>query len=398
MLAFLLATIAVSASFEGGSVGRVEHVAPDYLKCAVKGQADQNNRNRQANWYYFRLDNLPASEVRIDFTDLVGEYNFRPGSHSVTRNSRPVYSYDNRTWKHFTDDQASWDEKEIQLTIRFKPERRTMWIAHTMPYTRRELDRLLKDVGGHPHLKRSVAGKTVHGREVPLLTITDPSVPESGKKVVWLMARQHAWETGTSFAADGAVRFLLSKDAEAAQLRRTTIFQVMPVFDMDGMAEGAVRFNVNGYDNNRNWDTVDPKLMPEIAGTRQTMLTWLDAGHRIDLFLAMHNTENTDYVEGPISRGGPAMKAMADDLVSRLRATTNFYDPRSPRDSMGRGTIDKGRMTVNQGLFSERKISAFLMELMVEKHPGLGRPRTAQDFSEFGAGLAKCLAAAAGSR
>ena len=397
MLAFLVAAISVSASFEGGSVGRVEHVAPDYLKCAVKGQADQNNRNRQANWYYFRLDGLPQREVRMDLTDLVGKYNFRPGSHSVTRNSRPVYSYDNRTWKHFTDEQSSWDEKAIVLTIRFRPERSTMWVAHMMPYTTRELNRLIKDVGGHPHLKRSVAGKTVHGREIPLLTITDNALPEAGKKVVWLMARQHAWETGTSLAADGAVRFLLSKEAEAEKLRRATIFQVLPVFDMDGMIEGAVRFNVNGYDNNRNWDTVDPKLMPEIAGTRKTMLDWLDAGHRIDLFLAMHDTESVDYVSGPITKGGPAMKAVADDLVSRLRATTSFYDPKSPRDSMGQA-VGKGRMTVYQGLFTERKVPAFGMELMVERHPQLGRPRTEEDFREFGAGLAKCLAAAAGSR
>jgi hypothetical protein len=52
------------------------------------------------------------------------------------------------------------------------------------------------------------------------------------------------------------------------------------------------------------------------------------------------------------------------------------------------------KRTVNQNLFAERKVPAFLMELMVERHPKLGRLRTAQDFSEFGAGLAKCLAAA----
>jgi hypothetical protein len=344
----------------------------------VKGQADQNNRNRQANWYYFRLDGLPREEFRIDFTDLVGEYNFRPGSHSVTRNTRPVFSYDNRVWTHFTGDQTSWDEKEVRLTVRFKPERATMWIAHTEPYTGRDLGRLL--TLRHPHLRRETIGKSVRGRDLTLLTITDPAAPETEKKVVWLMARQHAWETGTSWVADGAVRFLLS--AEAAPLRRTRVFKVLPMFDPDGVAEGAVRFNVHGYDNNRNWDAVDPKLMPEIAACRTRLLN-----DRIDVFLALHNTESADYVEGP-----PAM-APAADLVRLLREKTNFYDPASPRNSMGRGPIDKGRMTVNQYLFAERKMAAFLMELMVESHPRLGRPRTARDFSEFGAGLAQCLSA-----
>jgi murein tripeptide amidase MpaA len=393
MLALLLAAVAVTTQFEGGSIGRVETVAPGHLRCAIKGQADQNNRNRQANWYYFRLTGLPKGEFRIDFTDIVGEYNFRPGARSVTMNSRPVYSYDNRTWRHFTDEQCGWDEQNVVLTVRFTPERSTVWIAHVQPYTKHELDRLLAI--RHPHAKRESLGKTFRGRDLPLLTITDPSVPDASKKVVWLMARQHAWETGTSWVADGAVRFLLSQDADAARLRRTAIFKVIPVFDPDGVSEGAVRFNVNGYDNNRNWDAVNPKLMPEIAAARNAMLGWIDSGRRIDVFLAMHNTEGTDYVEGPVDIGGPATAAVANDLVRRLRELTNFHDPKSPRGFTGRVETAKGRMTVNHALFTERKVPAFLMELMVERHPKLGHPRTAREFSEFGTGLVKALAGAA---
>ncbi|HWR53795.1 MAG TPA: M14-type cytosolic carboxypeptidase [Bryobacteraceae bacterium] len=386
-LAFALAAIAIGASFEGGSLGRVERLAPDHLRCAVKGQADQNNRNRQANWYYFRLDNLPSQEIRIDLVDLVGEYNFRPGTHAVTANTRPVFSYDDRTWTHFQDGDVTWDDKEIRLTIRFKPERPTMWIAHTTPYTKRDLDRLLAVKS--PYLRHETVGKSVHGRDIVLLTVTDPAVPQSAKRVVWLMARQHAWETGTSWAAEGAVRFLLSDEPEAARIRRDTVFKVMPVFDPDGVAAGAVRFNANGFDNNRNWDAVDARLMPEIASVRKAILAWLDAGNRIDVFLAMHNTESTDYVVGP-----PAYMGLAKDLVQRLREETSFYDPRSPRDGMGKEPIAKGRMSVNQALFSERKVPAFLMEMMVERHPSLQRPRTVKDILDFGRGLAVCLASA----
>ncbi len=392
----LLFAVAVSASFEGGSIGRVEQVAPNHLRCAVEGQADQDNRNRQANWYYFRLDGLPDGEFRIDLTDLVGEYNYRPGSHSVTRNSRPVYSYDRRTWTHFTDAETRWDEKEIRLTVRFRPQRPTMWIAHTQPYVNADLERLLET--RHPLLRRESVGKTARGRDLTLLTITDPEAPAAGKRVVWLMARQHAWETGTSWVADGAVRYLLSDDARAVRLRRSTIFKIFPLFDPDGVAEGAVRFNVNGYDNNRNWDTADPRHMPEIAAARKVMIEWVDAGHPIDVFLALHNTESADYVTGPVAAGGPAIAAVAHDLVKRLRETTDFHDPASPRGGGGRRTVAKGRMTVNQYLFAERKLAAFLMELMVESHPRLGRPRMAEDFSRFGRSLVECLAGAAGAR
>lgn len=52
----------------------------------------------------------------------------------------------------------------------------------------------------------------------------------------------------------------------------------------------------------------------------------------------------------------------------------------------------KGRMTVTQGLFRERKIPAFLMELMVEPSAKLGRAPTVADRLEFGRALAQVLA------
>jgi len=66
MFGLLAAAITVTTSFEGGNIGRVEHVASKHLRCAVEGQSDQNHRNRQANWYYFRLDNVPGQEIRMD--------------------------------------------------------------------------------------------------------------------------------------------------------------------------------------------------------------------------------------------------------------------------------------------------------------------------------------------
>ena len=90
----------------------------------MKGQADQNGRNRQANWYYFRLENLPRREVtRRASRTWWGSTTSGRAAHSVTRNTRPVFSYDDRTWTHFPDAQVSWDEKEVRLTVRFTPER-----------------------------------------------------------------------------------------------------------------------------------------------------------------------------------------------------------------------------------------------------------------------------------
>ncbi|WP_321474863.1 M14-type cytosolic carboxypeptidase [uncultured Paludibaculum sp.] len=389
MLALLLAAVTVSTAFEGGNLGKVETVAPDHLRCAVKGQADQNGRNRQANWYYFELKNLPSGSFRFDLTDLVGEYNFKPGSHAVTKGTRPVYSYDGgRTWNHFTDDQVSWNDTAKELSVRFTPAKAVIRIAHTAPYTQIDLEVLHKELAAKPYFHQEIIGKSVHGRPIPLWTITDPQAPESGKRVIWWMVRQHAWETGTSWVLEGGLRRLAADTPDSASLRKRFIFKILPCPDPDGMAEGAVRFNANGYDINRNWDAIDPILMPEIAAQRKAVIGWVDGGHQIDLFLSMHNTESVDYIDGPLA----ALRPTADRFQRLLNEKTVFYAPNGPRDA-GESTTPgmKGRKTVHQELFAARKIPAFLMEQMVERHPLLKRPPTVQDRLEFGAALVDVL-------
>jgi len=383
MMPLFLLAASISANFEGGSLGQVEPVAAAHFRCAVKGEADQDDRNRQANWYYFRVDGVAGQQVTIDLVDLVGEYNYRPGALSVTKDTHPVYSYDQKTWKHF--DTVEWDEGEIRLRLRLRAERSPLWIAHVPPYTNRDLRRLLAGFRRHPQLRREVSGKTADGRDMLLLTITNPAVPEAGKKVAWLLFRQHSWESGSSWAGDGAIRFLLSGDATARRLRDQVIFKIFPMADPDGVARGGVRFNAHGYDLNRNWDAVDPRKMPEIAAQRQAVLDWVDGGHRLDLFLSLHNTETSEYLEGPPT---PVVERFYRALVD----LTTFAPTGPARVQEASTTPGKpGRMNVSQGLFHDRRIPAMIMEQMICLNPKLGRFPTAADRQQFGAGLVRAV-------
>jgi Zinc carboxypeptidase len=217
-----------------------------------------------------------------------------------------------------------------------------------------------------------------------LLTITNPAVEQSRNRVVWLMFRQHAWETGSSWAAEGAIRFLLSTDRRAGAIRDRVIFKIFPMADPDGVAEGAVRYNRNGYDLNRNWDTIDPQTMPEIAAQHKAILDWVDAGHGLDLFLSLHNTETGEYLEAP-----KAFRAIGERLFRVLVDTTTF-NPTTPLRDIEE-TAARGRMTVDQGLYHDRKLPAMLMEQMIEYNSKLGRCPEIADRTEFGAGLVRAV-------
>jgi hypothetical protein len=394
MIPLLLLAVSLHTSFEAGSLGKVEPLSPTHFRCAVKGEVDQKGRNRQASWYYFRLDDAAGREITIDLVDLLGEYNYSSVDLSVRETTRPAFSYDNKTWQFFSDREVQWNTQSTSLRLRFRPLKNHMWIAHVPPYTTRDLARLMAAVGTSPYLHKEVVGKTVEGRDMLLLTVTNASVPDANKKVLWLMARQHAWEASTSWVAEGTLRFLLSADPRAGRVRDEAVFKIFPMADPDGVARGGVRYNDHGYDLNRNWDAVDPNLMPEIASQRKAMLDWVDAGRRIDLFLSLHNS-NEEYLEGPLSAGGPQIQQLFKRVFDLLVATTSFNPVRPPRDAGFSTTLGlPGRMTVNQGLFYVRKIPAMLMEQTVDFDSKLGRVPTTEDRLAFGAGLVRCMWAA----
>jgi hypothetical protein len=277
------------------------------------------------------------------------------------------------------------------LRLRLMPQADSIWLAHVPPYTNEDLQRLLREFKQHPALQQQVIGKSVDGRDILLLTVTDKRVAATLAPVVWLMFRQHSWEAGSSWAGEGALRFLLSRDPLAVQIRRKVIFKIFPLCDPDGVARGGVRFNAHGYDFNRNWDAVDEKKMPEIAAQRRAVLDWVDGGRRLDLFLTLHNTETSEYLDGPPDAEG-RYRALTERLSKLLAESETFAPTRPPQPVATSTTPDRpGRMTVVQGLYRDRRLPAYLIELMIAKHPKLNRQPTIADRQRFGAELVRLL-------
>lgn len=380
----------LTTDFEGGSLGKVIKVTDTDTRCILLGEVDQLGRNRQVSWYYFRIDGAPASELTIDFTDLAGEYNFRPGNHAVTPDTPPVYSYDGRQWTHVAKE--NWRAVADSMRLQIRPAKPRLWIAHIAPYTTRHLAHLLGEIKGAHALEYQVIGKSVQGRDIPLLTITDPGTAQKQKKVVWLMFRQHAWEAGSSWAGEGAIRFLLSPDPIAVRIRRETIFKILPMQDPDGVFRGGVRFNAYGYDLNRNWDITDPVKMPEITAARNAILNWAEHGGRIDFFLSLHNDETNEYLIGPPS---PRFRPLGQKVFEELTRTTTFDPSHAYEEDPGKVTpLQPGRMDVAQALYYQHSLPAFLMEQRIAHVGKLGRCPTIDDRMEFGKGLVKSIWAA----
>jgi hypothetical protein len=392
MMLLLAALLTIHTNFDGGSLGKIERVSDTHFRLAAQGESDQDHRNRQANWYYFRVDNAPLKPLTFDIVNLPGEYNYKPNQGAITRDTPPVISYDGTHWEHVTT--FDYDPQEPKLILHIEPRGKSFWIAHCPPYTNETLARLRNAIKSHPDFHEESIGKTAGGRDITLWTITHGA--GENKKTIWLMFRQHSWESGSSWVGEGAIRTLLGATAESKDLRDRVIWKIIPLCDPDGVARGGVRFNVNGYDLNRNWDVVDPIKMPEITAQHKAIGQWLKAGNHIDLLLSLHNTETAEYLEGPPDNGGKGQfKPLAGRVFKILSSETTFAPTRPLSFADETTTPGKsGRMNVSQGLYRDFGIAAFIMEQRISVNQKLGRFPEIPDRLKFGAELVKALATA----
>jgi hypothetical protein len=266
-----------------------------------------------------------------------------------------------------------------------------LWLAHVPPYTTVNLARLLRDISATPCVKSTTIGKTVEGRTIPLVTITDSAAPDNAKKVIWLMFRQHAWEAGSSWTGEGLMRFVTSSDPTAEQIRRETILKILPLCDPDGVVNGTVRFNHYGYDLNRNWDLVDSVKMPEITAERRAILDWVDSGNRVDFFLTVHNDETNEYIQGPPDKSG-SLRPLLNRVSEYWSTGATFAATKPPSfDDVSTAVGKPGRMNVVQGLYQDRKLPGFEVEMRIVKHPKLGRRPNIEDRKRAGEELVQAI-------
>jgi hypothetical protein len=384
--------VTFSTAFESGSLGRIEKLNDTTFRVHILGQQDERGRNRAATWYCFRMDHVQGRELTITLTDFVGEYNDVPGSVPMNENIRPAMSEDGRTWSHAED--MTWDKEKKEATVRLKPTQDSVWLATQAMYPHSRLLALVDELKQSRHARVEVIGKSVQGRDLFLITVTEFAKSDEDKKTIWLQARQHAWETGTSYVSEGAMRFAISDTPEAQAMRENTICIFTPMVAVDGSALGLPRFNVHGYDPNRHWNEVDLRdkryleRMPEVWYFKKAILAHRARGGRIDLMLNLHNTESAEYVATQADDANSLTKMNV--LYDRLLAATSF-DPSKPQ-TLRTGGPASGN---TNWLYQEAGIPVMLMEQRIGFSAKLNRRATVTDRLEFGPQLLMALAAGA---
>ena len=269
-----------SAEFESGNIANVQQIGQDSF--TVEILLDDNHGDTYG-WYYFAIIDGQGRTPTIFLTNPDGWQN---GS------CNPLVSADNVSWGRVPN---VWSENGW-LCFRQHLPNDTVWFAQGFPYTVSGMYSHLDGLESSPYASRLTLGYSVHARPIDMITITDGSIPLYRKKTAWIISRQHPMESGPTFTLTGLMDRVLQDDSFGGYFRRDINLKIVPIVNVDGVAEGYSRHNVNGLNLNRDWRPDMENEQPSVRAVHTAVDSYLSWGNSIDLFMDLHSApDNYDF-------------------------------------------------------------------------------------------------------
>lgn len=280
-----------TSDFESGSIGTVEQIDQYNWTISLKNDNGDNSLpDSWRCWWYLRIDNTP-----IDATMVINLKNRGWPYYYV-----PVYSYDNETWHRFSEDEVS-QPLDYELSIKKQFTNKQVWLARFYPYTFSQLHSYLEKIESSPLVHKEVIGQTAYNRPITMLTITDFNTSDKQKKRIWIHARTHPAETGSSFLLEGLINFLLSDVPDAKKTLSNLIFHIVPMQNVDGVISGNYRSTPDTLNLEVMWypdlKTPDPLDLssdapPEVQALNQTIRKLLQEDAPFSIALNLHSSNS----------------------------------------------------------------------------------------------------------
>jgi hypothetical protein len=224
-------------------------------------------------WWRFKIHGIVPGET------LTISTNHSP----IAGDCHPVYSYDGEMWHRFESERAPYRQRFVAPSVE---------VARNIPYSYQASLRLAQELGrSGPHVSVEDLATSEHGRLVKLIVLTDPDVPDDKKRVLWVQARQHAFESHSSRVADALARWAASDDPDAIALRRLAVVHVVPIMDVDNVFRGGAgksQWSPGGepHDLNRSWG---PEPRWRVIEAVMARLQALRDGQEVAAAIDLHN-------------------------------------------------------------------------------------------------------------
>jgi murein tripeptide amidase MpaA len=296
----------ISSHFDGGAITVVDAARAEDIRLSLRPDSHADIRQ----WFYFRLQGAAGSAAKITITDA-GYATYSDG----WRGYSVVASYDRVTWFRVP---TRFDAGE--LVVEHTPSRDSIYYAYFEPYSWERHLGLLGRADSSPRARVADLGATVEGRDLNVVTV---GTPGEGKKVLWIIARQHPGETMAEWFVEGLLdRLLDPSDPVARYLAERAVLHIVPNMNPDGSVRGNLRTNAAGANLNREWMAPSLARSPEVYLVRAAM-----QASGVHGFLDVHGDEGLPYVFTDGNERLPDYSPRMAALEQGFRSALQFANP-----------------------------------------------------------------------
>ncbi|WP_339727846.1 M14-type cytosolic carboxypeptidase [uncultured Gimesia sp.] len=274
--------LAVSSAFEGGAA---EVLEIDQAKRSIKIRPAGDSQFGWPCWWYFQVTGVQPGEELIVIVDAshMQQANGQKLSSNWALPDRATFSTDQKNW--LQTPAGLKRDGTCQWTMKVDAEQ--AWFAWGPPFVpadaKQLVDRLSRE---HSDVTSFELCKTRAGRVVPALVVSQGESETDSRMVIWVQARQHAWESGGSWVGRGFIEWAVSDDPQALALRKKADIYFVPIMDVDNVATGNGGKNQVPHDHNRDWSEA-PRW--NSVKTAMRSIKEFDRQNRLVLFVDLHN-------------------------------------------------------------------------------------------------------------
>lgn len=265
--------ISVRGDFPQGSVHCPIARGCNALTVAGQPQGDCGN------YWFYGLFEVPTNEV-IDLEILVV-----PGGEGMM--VALWQSYDRVHWERVPGgylDQMSRTGDVFRVRHSFAQS--PVYVAASIPYTNEDVARLADDIRSDPRARIFHASQSVDGRTIPLMCITDPAVPNSRKRAIYVQTGQHSpMEMIAGRSCEQAIRHLLTPTRLNRARLNHVVYLFVPIVNVDAAHYGTTAPNRHGVNLNRDWQSLRE---PETRGLSNFIEAWVAGGQPLDAAIDFH--------------------------------------------------------------------------------------------------------------
>lgn len=263
--------MAVFTDFPGGSAV-VKNI--DQERQIIRIVPESNPGRGWEVWWYFRVEGLKVGST----------ITFEVTSNGFGLPDKAQFSYDNKKWAHI--DQAGERKGRTLMIYSQKVIQSTVWLAWGPPFVLSDAEALVKKVTKKPYARSLELARSIEGRSVPAVVVSQKGTASKNRPVIWVQARSHAWESGSSWVGRGFIEWLVSKDPLAESLRKNALIYFVPVLDVDNVESGAGGKQQLPHDH--YWDWSASPHFPEVRAAKSKISGFI-ADKSLKVFMDLHN-------------------------------------------------------------------------------------------------------------